>query len=68
MQTTVLVALARRIAGGRVSNTLLEESPVKSHQSLGGVERYHRLAHEQTRVLRGYLEAQLGESISVGIP
>jgi hypothetical protein len=53
-------ALVAAVQKSRHAVTLVEEGPVKSSQSIGGVERFHRLLQEECRVVRTQLEKDLG--------
>ena len=55
-QDNVSLALVARVAAKRPQPTISEQAPVRSHQSLGGVERWHRLLQEQVRTIRLQLE------------
>ena len=51
-----IMALAKAVAASYPEKVLLEVAPVQSHQSMGQVERAHRLLQEQLRVNRFELE------------
>ena len=45
--------------------TFVEEAPIASHASVGGVERYHRLLQEEVRALKLGLERNLAGKVLV---
>ena len=62
------MALAKAVAASYPEKVLLEVAPVQSHQSMGHVERAHRLLQEQLRVNRFELEEHLKEKLELTIP
>ena len=57
-------ALAEKIAQKRSETTQLRVAPVRSHESQGGVERWHRQVEEQFRVVKSQLEKQIQATIT----
>ena len=47
---------------------ILEPSPTHSHQSMGGVERFHRSLQEECRVLKTMIEQKLGVEYPRTVP
>ena len=63
-QGATVCAVARRLQSVRTeAKTIVEEAPVASHQSCGGVERWARLIGEEVRVVHCQLEQDLGGAI-----
>ena len=62
------LALVAKVQERRQWPTTSQESPLRSHQSLGGVERWHRLLQEEVRALRLQLEAKVGETLGPAQP
>ncbi|CAE8619652.1 unnamed protein product [Polarella glacialis] len=60
-----LRAVAERVRALRQKRTLIQETPVRSPQSIGGVSRYQRSLQEQIRALRLQLEESLNSEIDV---
>ena len=60
-------AIAARIKAARKDRTRCESTPIRSSQSLGGVERFHRTIEEQCRVLKLELEARFGSELALDI-
>ena len=46
---------------------MLEEAPIASHQSLGGVERFHRWVQEMLRTHKHQLEMALGIPLEANV-
>ncbi|CAE8585279.1 unnamed protein product, partial [Polarella glacialis] len=60
-----LRAVAEKIRAMRQKKTLIQEAPVRSPQSIGGVSRYQRSLQEQIRALRLQLQESLNSEIGV---
>ena len=60
-----IMAVAQAVVDDLSNGSVLRRAPVGSHQSIGGVERYHQDLHGQCRALRAELEKKLGKSIPV---
>ncbi len=62
------MALAKAVSTAGPDIMLLEAAPVQSHQSMGHVERAHRLLQEQLRANRFELEEHLGQKLELTVP
>jgi hypothetical protein len=60
---TSIVALLRKVADRRSFATILRESPMKSHASIGSEERWHRSFQEEFRAVKLQLEQNLGGAV-----
>jgi len=68
-QGAPVTAVVRRVQSTRVDvKSLVEEAPVASHQSCGGVERWARLIGEEIRAMRRQLELDLGSEVGEDWP
>lgn len=62
-------AIAQRVQEGRTRyQTIVEHTPVRSNQSLGGAERFHCTVQDEMRVLKTTLEENLGTILLPEIP
>ena len=59
-----IVAVAKHVQKQWKTRMILEKTPVASHQSIGGVERFHRMIQDQTRTIK--LECE--EALKLEIP
>merc|ERR1712194_690774 len=64
----VLVALMDKVKAARAYETVLQRSPTRSSQSLGGAERAVRTVKEQFRTLRYQLETKACMKITPDMP
>jgi hypothetical protein len=62
-----IMALAKAVATSNEQKVLIEVAPVQSHQSMGHVERAHRLLQEQLRVNRFELEEHLKQKLELTV-
>jgi len=67
-QEVSMRALLDLVASKREQKTLVREVPRKSHQTLGGDERWNQTVQEQFRVLRGQLEDDLKVQLKSHMP
>ncbi len=47
-----IVAVAKQVQQNLRAKVILEKTPVASHESIGGVERFHRMSQDQVRTLK----------------
>ena len=64
-QEPALQAVLHEVQKKRGVATFVEEAPIASHASVGGVERYHRLLQEEVRALKLGLERNLAGKVLV---
>ena len=62
-----IIALAKSVQQEHKHTILLEQAAVQSHQSMGHVERAHRIIQEQVRVNRLEMEQHLGGKLRLTI-
>ena len=67
-QEPSISAVMGRIVERRRSETLVRETPRRSHQSMGGDERWNQMVQEEFRALRGQLERDTGLEIKPYMP
>ncbi len=56
-----MVAVAKQMQHKWMSKMILEKAPVASHQSIGGVERYHRMLQDEVRTIKLECEKNFGD-------
>ena len=60
-----MLAVVDKVKQARPIPTRSRQAPRRSHQSMGGVSRYHRLLQEQVRVMRAELERRIEARLDV---
>ena len=63
-----IVAVAKQVQQRWPSKMILEKTPIASHQSIGGVERFHRMIQDQVRTIKIEVEQALKTEIASGLP
>ena len=63
-----MVALAKQVHNKWMSKMILEKTLVASHQSIGGVERFHRMIQDQVRTIKIEIEQALKAEIASNLP
>ena len=63
-----MVALAKQVKNPWAGKMILEKTPVASHQSTSGVERFHRMIQDHVRTIKIESEQASQAEIASGLP